>query len=369
MRPLHIEAFTPPLAARIPRFVYKIFGYSNPDVRLYSAEAVVQDVATGRRDLLVCTDSQGEIRGIIDITYSFPSPHIAEINELLIDPELPPDAGGSALKLLLEAFQVRIRFLADTRSLRSLVSLEVTEHQLTQRLAQQMGFTTAGVFLGQSPGWQRLLKSPPLQRHAAVENIAESPSLRRNMVVSVRPFRTRTPPQILSVPARYEGLIREIYTDFRVRFEFAQSPAPAGETVIHSEIDHRRRLAVVEIVRAGSGAADAVLERLRHFRRGFLDVVRLVLPLAGVDIGEITERLVEEGCGFAAVFPQYRESPVLVLQHVDKETLAPVESGVLTRRATRLLESLTGANGRNGSAAAQPALRGWMHDKWTRDSG
>lgn len=366
-RDLRIDGLTPVLAEGLPDFVYKTFGYSYEDQAVYDVPRILDKVTHGKEDVLVCSDADGVIRGTVSLDFCFPTRQIAEIKKLMIDPDVDPTVSGQALKLLLQALRNRVRAHSDERGLRTVISLEVTDHQLSQRLVRDMGFTTAGLYLGEAPACQNQLKSLPPQRtvlpgeNSRLPRSPESGSGRNTHVVSARPLRSRTPPQSLSVPDRFADLIREIYVDFRLQFEFAPAIKAEGETIVKSAINLGGRAATVEIRKLGADAERVALERLDHFRNGFIEAIRFLLPLSGTDTGPVVERLVEAGCGFAAVLPQFGEAPVLVLQSVDPEKLAPVERGLLSPRASRILAQLLGnPSPRPETTPPQPALGAWV---------
>lgn len=337
-------ALAPDLLDRVPGFFCRVFGYTYSDERVYDPVQLREDILAGKRELLIATGDDGAIRGLMDLTFTLPSRRIGEIGELLIDPEAGEAGGGRMLKMLIELFKKRMRALCEERDLRTMYSLEVTEHQLTQRLAKEVGFVTGGVYLGHVPGWQRQLKSPPTQRALRLQSgvAAGRKGGRRSMVVAVRPIRTRTPLQTICLPERYDSLIREIYADYRLACEFTGGRAPHGDTTVTCRVDFQRSIALVEATSIGADAADVLIGKLEHYRSGFVEVVRIILPLSETAIGDVVERLVEAGCGYAAVLPQYRELPVLILQSLDASKLAPIEQGVLSPRAARIVGDLLG---------------------------
>jgi hypothetical protein len=348
-----VEKISQQTAGAIPDFIYRIFGYSYTQSDFYDAEKVRARVAGGSLLGFLCLDSEGIARSLLTLEYSFPSRRVIEIAELLIDPDLSESASGKIMQQLLALLKQEIMSLAE-QGLRTAVSLEVTEHQLTQRLSRYMGFFNAGVYLGYIPGWQRKLRATPQDRtdapaeqRRAFTPAGDNPSRRtpenrgrQTLVVSARPIRTRTPPQELSIPSRFEALIREIYTEFRLTFSTVQATAPVGKGRIASSMDFARGRAIVEVHEVGDDTGDALRERLRHFRSGFVDLVQFVLPLSGYDLDPVVEMLTKEGCSFAAVLPQYRESPVLVMQSINRSVLAPIPNGVFSPRGNRILAEL-----------------------------
>lgn len=339
---MRIETLSAANAEGIPDFIYRIFGYSYTHSWLYNPRQIRNFVEDDSQTGFVCVAADGSVKALLLMAYSFPSRQILEIAELLIDSDLGQLGGGYVLRQFIETLQAELWRRADNCGLRTVMSLEVTEHQLTQRLSQHMGFFTAGVFLGYTPGWQRQLRTTPEQRltegtglHAAGQEGG-----RRTMVVSARPFRSKTPPQTLTLPSRFEELVRQIYKDFRLAHEFVRPRQPSGTGRVESSVDFIHGRAVIEVREIGTDTPDLLLERLHHFRNGFIDLVHFVLPLSGDDIDCAVERLSAAGCVFGAVLPQYHDCPVLVMQSVNRATLAPIPRGVLSPRAAEILAKI-----------------------------
>jgi hypothetical protein len=322
---------------------YKIFGYTYINPEFYDRDKMLRHENEGTYQTFVCLGPDNVALGMIVLDFSFPSPRIIEIAEILIDPDVCAASSGQILKQLIQVLRPHLISLADNRGLRTVVSVEVTEHSLSQRLSQEMGFMTAGVYLGYCPGWQRQLRTPPGERiYPCSGTKLTSPSGRRTMIVSARPFRSKTPPQQLSVPARFEELIHEIYKEYRLQFEFVPPASVTGAGRVDAFVDFGRGRAVVEVRQTGEDTADSLLRYLQRFHSGFLELVHIILPLSGDHLDPIVEALTAAGVGFAAVLPDYREGPVLIMQSIDRKCLAPIPQGVFSERARRIIADLTG---------------------------
>lgn len=333
-----IESVSEQTAAAVADLFYKVFGYTYTYTDLYDPAEILARERDGSYTVFVCTGRDGSVPGVLQLTYSLPSPRILEIGEILVDPELDASESGQVLKLMVHRLSHELRHVADNKGVRTILSLEVTEHRLTQRLSLEMGFMTGGIFLGYTPGWQRQLRATPRERDRAPAGFRTGPAAdgRRSMVISVRPFRSKTPLQKFSVPTRFEDVIREIYVDYRLHHEIVPATRAVGSGTLTTEIDFRRERAIVEVQRVGKDTPDAVLRQLRHFNLGFIDLVQFVLPLSAVDLEPAVEALTTAGAKFAAVLPDYRDGPVLVMQIIDPALVAPLPQDVLSPRAARI---------------------------------
>jgi hypothetical protein len=237
---------------------------------------------------------------------------------LAVDPSLPPAVSGRVLLLLGEALRRKAYYLVHRQGLRGLVSTEVTVHLLTQRLVEQFGFATTGIYLGWTPYWAERLRSVPAERtHRPRSPTVQMSALRRSETVSVVLHEKLISPYIVALPHSFEKLLRELYMTVKLPARFVGGVPPSGASVLAEEVDLRRNRAVVELISVGEDAADLLLHRLGQYRSGLVDLVHFALPLTEVDIEPVVTALLADGVQFAALLPLYRGHDVLMLQAVN----------------------------------------------------
>src|ERR1051326_1761207 len=189
-----IERASEQNAHAVAEFIYKIFGYTYTDSALYDPDRILAYEQDGSYQIFVCMGPDDGAHGVLLFAFSFPSPRMVEIGELLLDPDVSAATSGQILKQFIQVLRPHLMSLAERNGLRTVVSFEVTEHRLTQRLSLEMGFMNSGVYLGYIPGWQRQLRTAPQQRTESPANARTGASAagRRTLVVSARPFRIKT---------------------------------------------------------------------------------------------------------------------------------------------------------------------------------
>jgi hypothetical protein len=328
----HVVALSENNVGSVPELVRRIFGYSYSDYSLYDATSIL-----GEYYGFIYITPSGSARALMLLSHSLPSPHVLEVAELLVDPEMSEITAGEVIKQFIELLRTHLWDLADHHDLHTVFSIEVTEHRLTQRLSKYMGFIPAGVYLGYISGSRRQFMVGTKERDGASAPALETLAQRRTMVVSIRPFRTRTPKQTIALPVRYEQIIREIYVDFRLAVDYI---APTPRHVpgrIESKMDFQRGIALISVLEAGIDTPEQVLKRLCHYQECFVELIHIVLPLSGDDINATIESLESAGCRYAVIFPQYIDGPALVMQYIDSRLLAPVPPDVISPRAARIL--------------------------------
>jgi hypothetical protein len=331
-------------AAVVPELLYKVFGYTYTDEWLYSTEQVSRSIEEGRAHFLAGFDRAGVARALIGLQRQFPSPELASLGPLAMDPAVEHVDSGQYLRLIMEAAHDRAWDLALTTGLKALVIQEVTEHQLTQRLGRILRFKTTGILLGVTPAWAERLRKPPVDRVARQGGALVRPpedSHRLTEVVSVRPIpRTFGTPYEVSLPDRFADLMAEIYAGLKVPVQFSEPRPVTGATRLDCQFNFRRQRATIEIIEVGHDAPDLLADRLNHYRDGFAHIIQVVLPLEQGDINPAVERLVDEGCCFGAILPCYRSGDVLIMQNALRPTLEITDKDLFNPMARRIYREL-----------------------------
>lgn len=323
-------------AELVPPVFYQVFGYTYFDASMYRPDAVAAAVAEGRLVAFVAVDPGGAARGYIGVRFRFPAPGLAEVGPILVDPAASPAAGGQILRALTGAVKAIAPELARRRGLRAFATLSSTCHQLTQRLVGRMDFATTGLFLAWLPAWDERVRRPVHQRSHG----GRPRSGRRTEAVAVRPFHKLCAPRTVAPPERLRPVLEMVYGDLRLPVSFAPGYSPAGISDITADVDPACGRAVVELVRAGADAADALVDRLEHYRDGMLDVIHFALPLTQAEIGPAVDALTRAGCRYAAVLPFYRGHDVLVLQYLNGTGIDVVETDLATEAGRTLLREV-----------------------------
>ena len=313
----------------IPPLLYRVFGYTYTDHSLYCQEGVAESVMTGRNIYFAAIDEvSGEALGVLALRFTFRPDMLAELGMLAVDPAVCPATSGKMLLMLRDALRRKAQILAREKTLRCLLSTEVTVHTLTQRLVEQFGFATTGIYLGWTPSWAERLRSPPSERLGHSATTAAARGVRRTETVSALPFDKLVPPYPVAVPESLEPMLRRIYDSLQLRVGFVRGTPPEGYSTLTEDLDLRRVRAVLELTRVGSDAVDLLQERLDHYAAGRVDLVHIALPLTGTDLEPVVAALRASGALYAALLPLCRGYDVLMLQVVNAP-FAPLAEGDL----------------------------------------
>jgi hypothetical protein len=300
----------------VPPLLGRVFGYTYFSQELYETAGVISALRSGANIFFISINAAGDACGLLAMRFSFPTRAIVELGTLCIDPALQPAASGHVLRLMTDALTARVAGLTRGEGLQGLISTEVTIHRLTQRLVQQFGFVSTGIFLGWTPAWAERLRVAPNDRSAPARR-RKHRMLRRTETVSARPFHKRLIPSQVALPHRYAGPLRTIYSALKMPVSFVAPGAVPAESLWSEMVDIRRGRAVVECRHIGRDAAAFALQRLGHYRDRLIDLIHFVVPLGPIASDALVEALVEAGCTYAALVPLYRHHDALVLQYLN----------------------------------------------------
>jgi hypothetical protein len=326
----------------IPPLLYRVFGYTYTDESLYLLEGVIAAIS-GERNLFfaVIDVDADEARGLVAMRFCYPSSAVAELGMLLVDPVMSPAASGKVLRKLGDIVDRKSRSLAHERGLLGLISTEVTVHTLTQRLVEQFGFITTGIYLGWTPAWAERLRIepsgriqlPPIRNFSGV-------NLRRTETVSTLPFGKVLKPYVVALPRSFGRILSDLYIALKLPASPTTGVPAKGSSVIVEDLNIRRSRVVLELTTIGADAAELLLTRLAHYRSGLVDLVHFALPLTEVDIDPVVEALVASGARYGALIPLYRGHDVLMLQYVNSAIATLTARNFHSPLAKRLFQEI-----------------------------
>lgn len=345
MSALQVASLTEATARSIPDLLYRGFGYTYFDEWMYHPDSILEKVRAGTHHFFVGLDEGGVARAIMGLRFPYPNKGVGDLGTLLTDPAIRGIESAQVLRQLLDAARETALHLVRQQGLRVLVSSEVTVHQLSQRLVANAGFVTTGMYLGWCPAWaERPRVQPADSSRGKKAGIRKMLHGRRTETVSVRPFLKLFEPYAVSLPARFEKLLRLLYEELELPVSFVAPAPPAGRSRVECSLNHRRSLALVELVEVGSDAPQRLVESVDHYVAGQVDLVHVALPLGAGDVEPAIEALVAKGCQYAALIPCYRDSDVVILQYLNHVDPNLGESQLHSDLAKRIFRTLrTGA--------------------------
>lgn len=344
---MQIIEVTPATATLIPPLVSRVYGSSHTDTILYDPAAIAWCITSGERKLFLGLDSSGNAQGMLALSYSLPSRAVAEVGLLLVDPALSAEASGWLLCGLMQAVIIKSRQMARENGLRCLISLEVTSHKLSQRLAQQARFTATGIYLGITPcGTEQPRFMPNDRSRCASASRQPEDRIRRSETLSVRPFPSMIVPCTVALPHRFETVLVTLYQALKIPILTVPAALPSNNTIASESFSQRRNKALIEVTHVGSDAPDVLLNRLRHYCEQAVELIHVMLPISHVNLDPTVEALLAAEFQYAGLIPMFREHDVLVLQYlngvktdVSEDDLESPLAKMLLRNIIRPLQS------------------------------
>ena len=315
-----IQRVTAENVRHFPELIYSVYGYTYESAWMYEPAKIMEAVDSGRVIFFLAVNGAGKPKGCLGLGFPFGTRAIGYFTTLVIAPDVRGVESGFIFRDLTREIGRTASELAVKAELRVIMSTEVTLHHLSQRLILRYGFVNCGIFLAWCPPWSDRTRefqsvgstqrtSSALPRQAYYERRAE--------VVSVRAFVTKIPAGQVCLPARYAGLLREVYRAAKLPANFIEGRRPDGPTEVEERLDYVRSLGVIDVTRVGADTIAVIGARMNRLREGMLDLIHVYLPLTQGDISAEVEALAQQGFRYCTVIPVYRSGDVLVMQYLN----------------------------------------------------
>ncbi len=315
-----IKPLTTDNVVSFTELVYAVYGYTHEHFWMYQPDDALKAVADGRILFFVAEDEHEQVKGCLGLMFPYPAQSVGVLTTLLTSPDIRGIASGLLFKQLSEKVHRKAFELSETSNLRAMVSSEVTVHQVSQRLLEQVGFVPCGIFLAWVPGWAGRMRSFQSTLSGGRQGRAVPHTAmfeRKAETVSVAVFKDLIKPYNVCAPRRFADLLKKIYEKLNLQVGYEPSAVPSGATEIASRFDYPRSLGVVDIVRVGADTKEAVFKKVENLKNGMLDLIHVYVPLSQCDINDIVDALVDTGFQYCTLIPQYSDGDVLVLQYLN----------------------------------------------------
>jgi hypothetical protein len=270
---------------------------------LYHPEEIVALNESGRLVSVVALSEADEIVGHYALERPDPHSRVVESGEAMVVREHQHHH-------LLEKMRTALEEEAARLGLVGIFGRTVTNHLFSQKMVERFGERPCGVSLGRTPRCFR--------------NMQEALSQRMSIVFYFKYLRNVDAIRV-HVPPHHHDICREIYAQFGVRFEAADSPnnadspdvAETGELAVEQHTELQR--AVIMVRRVGKDTIEEVRQSHRDLREARqAEVVYLELPLSQAGTPEVCRAAEADGFFFSGVAPLYfPEGDVLRLQYLN----------------------------------------------------
>ena len=315
-----IQRATAENVRHIPDLIFSVYGYTYESPWMYEPSKIMEAVDAGRVIFFLAVNSAGKPKGCLGLGFPFGARAIGYFTTLAIAPDVRGVESGFIFRDLTREVTRTASELSVKAGLRVIMSTEVTLHHLSQRLILRYGFVNCGIFLAWCPPWSdrtRDFQSVGSAQRAGCVPQRQAYYERRAEVISIRAFVSKIPAAQVCLPARYAGLLREVYRAARLPATFVGGRRPDGPAEVEERLDYVRSLGVIDVTRVGADTIAVIAGKMNRMRDGMLDLIHVYLPLTQGDISEQVEALAQQGFSYCTVIPVYRSGDVLVMQYLN----------------------------------------------------
>jgi GNAT superfamily N-acetyltransferase len=283
-----IQRLRPEEADRIPRLVYRTYGYTYPNEDLYYPRRVRKLLERGDLVSIVARDGKNdEIAGHYAIEV-YGRTRTAEVGQAAV----AADYRGMGL---LGKMRERVEEEARSIGLGGIYGQSVTSHTATQRINEKFGATACGISFGLVPAelnFRRMKIQPLSQRETCFYYF-------KNLDKPVE--------RIVYPPARHREMIKKIYDRAALPCREGDSSGAMPETGEISQQYHASwGFGVIDVAVIGRDFGTAFTDaftRLRFTARA--DVIFLTLPLEDANLPQIVDVVENRRFFFCGVAPYH----------------------------------------------------------------
>jgi len=288
-------------AIEVSRCAYKSHGYTFFDDHIYYPHRLVELNRTGELISVVAVTRDGDFMGHSALHFQYADARIAELTFAFVNVEY---RGRGALTRMLE-FLLTVE---SPRPLEGIYAYSVANHALTQKTNMRHGINTCGIFLATSPAsWK--FKGIPGNSNQRISVVLD-------FKYTVTP-ETRT----LYPPARHAEMIGKLFANVgaspRFAVALAGTPAPTGESEIHTDSSPSENCAEIFVARYGADTVGQVRRLLRRFCLQQMAAINLFLNLEDPATQHLTAEFEKMGFFFAGILPRDRFGDTLCLQYLN----------------------------------------------------
>jgi anti-sigma regulatory factor (Ser/Thr protein kinase)/RimJ/RimL family protein N-acetyltransferase len=327
--PLTLRLMVPEDAPELARCVWRVFGYSYPNDDLYEPERLAERLRTGVWQCCVAVRASGEILGHISLVFSAPGDRVPESDNAIV----APHARGHHLMERMKSFLAEH---GKATGLAGIFSEAVTAHIISQKTNVKMGAVETGLLMGYLP---KSLVFKGVEVPEAVREAARVSAMIFYLAVNAGP------PRKAYLPARHEGMLREIYGRLKLEREFSTTAgaAPVGEPEFALTESTGWGIGTIEALRYGTDWRAHLRAHLEAQCHHGLAFIVLNLPLADTYTPQACAEAEALGFFFCGVVPEKLASgDVLRLQYWNGFAIAAASVEVASEWGAKMRDYVAG---------------------------
>jgi anti-sigma regulatory factor (Ser/Thr protein kinase)/GNAT superfamily N-acetyltransferase len=302
--PIEYRAMTPADAVNLARCVYRSYGYTYANDKLYYPDRVVELLESGVLTSYIAIAPDGEIIGHEAISRESPNARIGEIGMAVVDPRYRGRGIQQKLGNLLKADALQ-------RGMLGTFAEVVSVHPYAQKTVLSHSGRETGILLGFIPAtmfFKKIEKEGDKKRQAVVLFYTRA---------NDEPMRTVYP------PFHHQTIIRRIYeaNNFKRNIIGGAEAAAKLEIPAVSQVDVKsdieKGFGFMRVLQYGDDIGKLVKFRLQELCLRRIDAIYIDLPLCDPATQRFCAAIEAQGFFFGGVLPELIDGDVLRLQYMN----------------------------------------------------
>jgi len=333
-----IRLMRPDETVSLARCAYRCYGYTYATDNLYFPERVREMVESGLMVSVVAVNPENEIVGHFAVVKGAPDALVGETGQAIVDPCYRSHG-------ILKKMGILLSDINHAAGMLGTYSEGVTVHTYSQRSGISRGYLDMGILLGFTPA---TMYFKDIQ--------ADNQPKRRPVVLFYKRLK-QEPERTVYLPSRHAGILARIYSNAKLRRQFAVSPVqdiPAGSRV-NIKVQTEAGRAFLQLVEYGQDAVDLIRLRLRELCLRHVDSIYLDLPLNHPAVEQVCIDVEKLGFLFGGLLPELEDGDVLRLQYFNNAELELEDVQIASAFSRELYRYVLGSGGLVISSDGSPA--------------
>jgi len=284
----------------ISRLFYKSYGYSYVNDVVYYPDRLATKIEDNSLISKVAISKQQRVIGHIALMQPFEGAKISEWGMAISDPLF---RGQGIMSDLIS----KIMYKAKSSSYYGIFSHSVTNHEFTQKICINYGFSDVALLVGYAGS------------ELSFKNITNDLTQRESTIISYIALKKESVVELF-MPKKHEEMIKKLYKGIGI--EAVQKSSSKIENIpLKTELTDTiiSAINIAEII-VQSIASDA-LELIKYLTKKFsiakIDIIYLYIDLEDENSIDLIEKLEEIGYLFGGIFPHYHHNNALVFQFIN----------------------------------------------------
>jgi hypothetical protein len=131
-----------------------------------------------------------------------------------------------------------------------------------------------------------------------------------------------------------------IYNAFGLTVMLTDAPVPVGTGLVESQITFDRSLVRIKITELGSNVIELAIREIEKHVIGGVELIHIHIPITTTNTDGLVDNLILRGFAFAAMFPGYDATDILILQFLNRVKVTLQTEDLFSGTSSRIFREI-----------------------------